>query len=70
MGIYQICFLCLVGTALNGFAQGQDAVREKRVKFAIYPAVRYTPETKVNLGAIAFFVFNMACDATGQVRPC
>ncbi|MEP3388620.1 MAG: BamA/TamA family outer membrane protein [Reichenbachiella sp.] len=63
-----ICCFLLLCSFFNGRAQEQiavqkdtlqqDSVQEKRIKFAIYPALGYSPETKVNIGTIAFFVFN------------
>ncbi|WP_176214799.1 BamA/TamA family outer membrane protein [Reichenbachiella faecimaris] len=52
-----------------GWAQGEDSVKEKRIKFAIYPAVGYSPETKVNIGTIAFFVFNTKSKNPNFHRP-
>ncbi|MEO9965530.1 MAG: BamA/TamA family outer membrane protein [Reichenbachiella sp.] len=62
------CYICLM-CAFSGFAQEQDSLKEKKVKFAIYPAMGYTPETKVNIGAIAFFVFNMTDPEEPFHRP-
>lgn len=65
-----LCCIFLMCLAFSGLAQEQDSVREeKKVKFAIYPAVGYTPETKVNIGAIAFFVFNMTSPEQPFHRP-
>ncbi|MEO9804308.1 MAG: BamA/TamA family outer membrane protein [Reichenbachiella sp.] len=66
VGICYILFMCLF---LTGFAQQKDSIDEKRVKFAIYPAIGYTPETKVNIGTIAFFVFNMTSPSQSFHRP-
>ena len=58
--------LCL---SFYGKAQEQDSIQEKHVKFAIYPAIGYSPETKVNIGAIAFFVFNTKSKNPDFHRP-
>lgn len=52
------CCILLVCLALSCYAQEQDSTQQKNMKFAIYPAMGYTPETGVNIGAIAFFVFD------------
>lgn len=69
MRITLICSFVLLCSCLTGWAQEQDSVREKRVKFAIYPAIGYSPETKVNIGTIAFFVFNTKSKNPSFHRP-
>ncbi|WP_420581771.1 BamA/TamA family outer membrane protein [Reichenbachiella sp.] len=71
---YLICCFILMCSFFAGQAQVQDSVREdsvqeKRIKFAIYPALGYSPETKVNIGAIAFFVFNTKSKNPDFHRP-
>ncbi|UXX79679.1 BamA/TamA family outer membrane protein [Reichenbachiella carrageenanivorans] len=69
MRISQICCLVLMCSSLCGWAQEQDSVEVKPLKFAIYPAVGYSPETKFSFGTVAFFVFNKPSSKHGFHRP-
>ncbi|PIB34555.1 hypothetical protein BFP72_03585 [Reichenbachiella sp. 5M10] len=40
------------------FGQESDSTQYKNTSLAVYPVFAYTPETKFNFGAIAFFVFD------------
>lgn len=55
----QVLILILFGS--NVLHAQEDSLQEneaKKLKFAIYPAASYTPETSLSLGAVAFFVIN------------
>ena len=43
--------------------------QQKNLKFAIYPAASYTPETSLSLGAVAFFVINKEQQNAENYRP-
>ncbi|MCV9389398.1 BamA/TamA family outer membrane protein [Reichenbachiella ulvae] len=56
------CYLLLVIIALLSFEiKGQEAdslLSKKKKNYAVYPVLGYSPESKLNLGAIAFFVLD------------
>jgi len=52
--LFVLSFLCFLGTAT--FGQKEDSTKSKKYNLVVYPALGYSPETKLNLGAIAFLV--------------
>ncbi|MFW5759504.1 MAG: BamA/TamA family outer membrane protein [Cyclobacteriaceae bacterium] len=50
--------LWLIGPGLMAQEDTLQSRQEKKLKFAIYPAASYTPETSLSLGAVTFFVIN------------
>jgi len=60
MSKIRIIFLLCILPILGCLGQKNDTLitEIKKTKIAIYPAIGYTPETKLNLGVIGFFVFN------------
>lgn len=54
-----ISIILILAAILPGLANEKvDSTKaEKDLKFAVYPAVSYTPETSLMLGAVAFLVF-------------
>jgi hypothetical protein len=55
--------LLLLLSATQLAAQDSDTTNQKDWDFAIYPAIGYQPETKLQLGAIAFIVISDEQDA-------
>lgn len=53
--LFLLSLLCLIGTASIG--QEGDSIKSNKPKIAVYPALGYSPETGLNIGAIAFLVF-------------
>ncbi len=48
----------------------QDITNSKKVKFSIYPAISYKPETKFALGIVSFIVFDQSEEEHGKYhRP-
>lgn len=62
--------LWLIGPVLMAQEDTLQSRQEKKLKFAIYPAASYTPETSLSLGAVAFFVINSDQPTnSGNYRP-
>ncbi|MFY0625920.1 MAG: BamA/TamA family outer membrane protein [Reichenbachiella sp.] len=53
--ILRFVFFIFLSHSMKG--QEVDTLKQEPKKFAIYPALGYSPETHWNFGAIAFFVF-------------
>lgn len=58
-----LAFVGMLFTSANLLAQESDSTSRKDWDFAIYPAISYQPETRLQLGAIAFIVISDAQDA-------
>jgi len=63
-------FILLAFTGLTGYSQDtlktentKDTVKTKRLKVLPVPAFGYSPETRINGGAVALFTFNLGKDS-------
>jgi len=66
--LVSINFLLII--QLKAQSDSTKIEQEKKVKFAIYPAASYTPETSLSFGAVAFFVLkNDTTENTENYRP-
>jgi len=65
-----IILYLLIIFQLKAQSDSTEIEKDKKVKFAIYPAASYTPETSLSLGAVAFFVLkNNKAENTENYRP-
>lgn len=72
MKVSIIVWIWLILSSSISPAQEQDTAEvknPKKLKFAIYPAASYAPETSFNFGAIAFFVLNNQQQQSENYRP-
>ncbi|UXP32558.1 BamA/TamA family outer membrane protein [Reichenbachiella agarivorans] len=61
--------IALLFLALVSKGQESDSAKNTTKKFAIYPALAYSPESKLNIGAIAFIVLDRPTSQSGYYRP-
>ena len=52
----------------TGFSQAEDSTKVKIRRFDIFPAISYSPETKLTLGALGYWYLNLANEDTTTVQ--